>query len=982
MSRIVPVLLLVFLLTTNSHSVWGWESDSSFIKNVQSQIDTVKLWIESKEYEQASRELHRLEKEVVNNLGAEHKLLAEVYRQRGNMYEFKGNYRQAWTAFEKALRMYEKQQPPDSSNMAVCLILVGRMVGFAGEYEEAIGWYEKSLELSLEIFGDNHPNVSSAYMNIGVNYENRGDYRQALDYYHKSLQIRINANGKNHALVGDALHNIGNSHYYLGEYDKAWDYYQQSLAIWQKSLGNTHPRIAYSYLSLAIIQAEKKNYQKSLEYFDKELKIKQMNFDPLHPDLAYSYNNVGLLYFRMKEYEKSLSSYEKALKICRHAFGEKHPYLAQTYANFAELYRQQEKLDQALLYNQRALIATHKHFDQEDLHANPSVEGGMDNRQLMRFLKDKADLYRLRYLKFSHDISDLSLALEVYELASHLIDEMRKSYRAEDSKLFLQQNALPVYEGGIQTAWALYQQKGEEEYMHRAFALSEKSKSTLLLSSLNELKAREFARIPPQLLDRLQDLRSELSFYEQQSERATDSISKVKFQASYFQLKLSYDSLISALETSNPQYYQLKFESQVAGIQDIQQALPDDSPGLLIYFTGDSSLFAFLIDKNGSQFLSLGNVDNLEKEVYELRKYIYAYFLSSEKTDSLYHAYATNYDHYAWSLYNRLVKPIEANQAGLNKRWVIIPDGVLGYLPFETLLQEPPQVAMNYKNYQFLIRDFQISYHFSASLWLNGQQELRQAVKNSRLLAVAPLFEQQSATFAEVEQFRREGLGPLLYNTTEAEAIHQIMGGELLIGEAATYERVQQLAPEFSVIHFATHGKVDDEDADYSFLAFASGNQASDPPRLYVRDLYNWKLPAEMVVLSACETGIGTLYKGEGIASLARAFSYAGARSIITTLWSINDAQTAEIMELFYQKLVAGKNKDEALRMAKLEYLDAQDHFHAHPFFWSAYVPIGHMAPLGSKQSSYWWLWLMGLAALAVGLWFIRNGRKIESNYD
>ena len=965
-------VLLVYLLTICSQSLFGWEGDSIFVKNIRNNIDTVKVLLNEKQYNKAIHMLDKIEEKVVSKQHEKHMVMAEIQIQRGNLHEYKGNYRKAWAAFEKALRVYEMQQPPDSANMARCYNLVGRMVGYAGEYDEAIEWYEKSLALSLKLFGDNHTYVSTAYMNIGVNYENRGDYRQALDFYNKSLQIRIK-DKKNQSLVGDALHNMGNSWYYLGEYDKAWDHYIRALNIYQISLGNTHVSVAYSYLSLAIIQAEKKNYEQSIKYFDKELEIKQMNYDPLHPDLAYSYNNKGLLFFRMKAHEKALKSYDKALEICQHAFGKKHPYLAQTYANIAEVYRDLGEYDNALLYNQRALIATHKEFGNEDLSANPPVSGGLDNRQLMRFLREKADLYRLRYHKAGQNLTDLSYALAIYELAGKLIDEMRKSYRAEDSKLFLQQNALPIYEGGIQTAWALYQQKREQDYLHRAFILSEKSKATLLLSSLNELKAREFASIPPALLDRLQELRSELSFYEQQSERAADSLSKVRFQETYFQLKLSHDSLIAALESSNPKYYQLKFESKVAEVGELQQLIPHDTLSLIAYFTGDSSLFAFVIEKNNSWFISLDSTKNLEQEVYEMRKNIYGYFLESEKSDSLYQRLSTNYARWASQLYSRLVKPIVTETGTDNSHWVIIPDGVLGYLPFEALLSSSTVEGMGFKDYPFLIRKFQTSYHFSASLWLNGKKESNRKIHDPRLLAVAPEFEPQKETYTEIEQLRRDGLGPLFHNTVEAQTIHEIMGGELLTGNAATYERVQQLAPEFSIIHLATHGKVDDEDADYSFLAFASDQNSSAYPRLYVRELYNWRLPAEMVVLSACETGIGTLHKGEGIASLARAFTYAGAHSIITTLWSINDAQTAEIMEIFYKNLVAGKNKDEALRLAKLEYIDRQDHFHAHPFFWSAYIPIGDMSPLSYSHSNEWWKWLAGFAALLGGIWFFRK---------
>lgn len=149
------------------------------------------------------------------------------------------------------------------------------------------------------------------------------------------------------------------------------------------------------------------------------------------------------------------------------------------------------------------------------------------------------------------------------------------------------------------------------------------------------------------------------------------------------------------------------------------------------------------------------------------------------------------------------------------------------------------------------------------------------------------------------------------------------------------------LASGFRILHLATHGVADERVGDYSYLAFASEADSIANELLYVRDLYNLQLNADMVVLSACQTALGRLQRGEGIISLARAFAYAGARSIVTTLWSVEDASTKTLMLAFYRHLQAGMPKDQALQQAKLEWIANAGYFKAHPYCWAGLIVIG-----------------------------------------
>ena len=187
------------------------------------------------------------------------------------------------------------------------------------------------------------------------------------------------------------------------------------------------------------------------------------------------------------------------------------------------------------------------------------------------------------------------------------------------------------------------------------------------------------------------------------------------------------------------------------------------------------------------------------------------------------------------------------------------------------------------------------------------------------------------------------------------------------IGTQATKLNFVNQASKAKVLHLATHGKANDEVGDYAFLAFTNLQNTTDF-KLYNRELYNLDLDVEMVALSACETGIGELKKGEGIISLARGFSYAGAKSIITTLWRVNGTQTQELMQKFYKNLKNGQTKSKALRMVKINFITNHPQA-ANPFFWAAFVPIGDMQSINFVSYNCWrYLILVGFIIMALVL--------------
>jgi CHAT domain-containing protein len=422
-----------------------------------------------------------------------------------------------------------------------------------------------------------------------------------------------------------------------------------------------------------------------------------------------------------------------------------------------------------------------------------------------------------------------------------------------------------------------------------------------------------------------------------------------------FDLNRQYETLKSRFETDYPQYYKAKYDLSTVSLQAVQDELLQPNQSLLEYLVGDSSIFAFLVRKDTFIVKEIKHDFPLEQWVRDMTKDgIYAYHTLPKdhpfKTKSLMDSSMANYTRAAHDLYVQLVQPVAEH---LTDQVIVVPDGVLGYVPFEALLTARPaeRAFGKYSYYDFLLKERQISYCYSATLLREMQHKEHLQQPTGELLAMAPFYlDNADSLHSRIDTMDllalRESLDTLKASGEEVAIISKLMKGTDLYGEEASLGKFRDTADDYRIIHLSTHGKADDRAGDYAYLAFGVPGDSTAYDKLYARDLYNYSLNADMVVLSACETGIGKLRKGEGIVSLSRAFAYAGAKSIFPTLWQVSDAKTAQLMKSFYKNLKKGMAKDAALRAAKLDYLKDSKGEAAHPFFWAGMIGVGDMSSI------------------------------------
>lgn len=389
----------------------------------------------------------------------------------------------------------------------------------------------------------------------------------------------------------------------------------------------------------------------------------------------------------------------------------------------------------------------------------------------------------------------------------------------------------------------------------------------------------------------------------------------------------------------------------------------DRTQTILEYTVSDNHIFIFIIRPDTFHLVQLKKDFPLDSLVKKMQHGLYGYYTESvdKRTNFLYKTSLSDYVKASHEMYQKILAPVEHL---LTSELIIVPDGVLGYVPFEALLKTMPEKLSQFASYNYMLNDHTISYNYSAALWheMKTKKHKKEALKT--LIAFAPFYEgsyeKLDSTIEVVfdtlsdgrdtvvleEGVTRKKFLTLPSSGIEASTISKMWNGDYYVNSDATEQKFYENAKNYRIIHLSTHGVADARQGDYSYLAFSEQEDTLENEFLYVRDLYNIQLNADLVFLSACETAQGELQRGEGIISLARAFAFAGAKSIITSLWQMQDTATKDISIQFYKNLRRGQPKDVALQKAKINYIKKAKSPQKHPFFWAGFIALGDMSKI------------------------------------
>ncbi|TMQ12909.1 MAG: tetratricopeptide repeat protein [Deltaproteobacteria bacterium] len=907
----------------------------------------------------------------------------------------KGKFQNAIPLAQQSLALREKVLEPRYTEVAISLNNLARLYQAQGAYERAEPPFVRALDIREKALGLMHPDVAKSLNNLGALYLDEGAYSKAEPLFVRALDITEKASGPMHLDVAQSLHNLALLHWYQGAYGKAEPLYVSALDIREKALGPMHPDVAQSLHNLAALYLTQGVYSKAEPLWVRALDIREKTLGPMHPDVAQSLNGLGELYWAQGAYPKAEPLYVRALDIREKALGPMHPDVAQSLNNLAALYQVQGAYPKAEPLYVRALDIREKALG--SMH--PDIAISLNNLALLyknQGLYPKAEPLYIRAL----DIREKALgpmhpdvAQSLYNLAG--LYWAQGAYPEAESLL---SRTSDIRESQLRSSLASLSESRKRALMARVQGETESLVSFHVDASPSSPRALELAlttvlrrkgRVldslteaqrtlrdhltPPlrQQLDQLAQARTELAT---QLYAAAEQRASTQRATALATLRTRIDDLEAALSAASAEF---RAQSEPVTLASVQAALP---PGaMLVEFVRyhrfdaraqppqqEERYVAYLVTSHGPpRWVALGKAAPIDAAVDAVLAALRPHVRTETTRAALQHLDAL------------VVTPLR-DQLTEVSHLILAPDGKLNLVPFEALID--PQRHHELERYL-------VSYLTS------GRDLLRLAAHRERRSPAVIVAGPDYGPLASHPVPGTMAFLPLPGARAEATDLGRYFSTPPVTDEQATKAALAALIGP-TILHVATHGfyapdpgtarapgslgrsaqpptasaprsprgvhvkmsggmpslsspssSIDAAEAlDRSGLAMAGANQGAHGI-VTAREIagFDW-WGTQLVVLSACETGVGAVPSGDGVFGMRRALVLAGAESQVVSLWSVNDASTRALMRDYYDELARGTGRAEALRSAKLRLLRQPGY--AHPYYWAAFIPAGDWTPL------------------------------------
>ncbi|MEH2131400.1 MAG: tetratricopeptide repeat protein [Nostoc sp.] len=861
----------------------------------------------------------------------------------GTVYADLGEKQEALKYFNQALPI--SHAVGDRRVEAITLNNIGTVYNDLGEKQEALKYYNQALPIHHAV-GDRREEARTL-SNIGAVYNDLGEKQEALKYYNQALPIRHAVGDRTGE--ADTLNNIGAVYNDLGEKQEALKYFNQALPIHHAVGDRTGEAVTLNNIGAVYNDLGEK--QEALKYFNQALPIRRAVGDK--GGEAATLNNLALVYSSLGEKQEALKYYNQALLISR-AVGDRGGE-AVTLSNIGAVYNDLGEKQEALKYYNQAL---------------PISRAVGDRRG------EATTLYNMAFVE--RDRGNLQQAQTHIQAAIEIVEDLRTKIDSQELRTSYFATVQDYYQLYIDLLMQLHKKDPSKGYDALALHISERSRARVLLELLTEANAKIRKGVDPQLLAEEQNLEQQLDARDQlrqellNKKAPTTAIQNLDKEIA--DLRSQYQELQTKIRTTSPKYAALKYPEPLK-LPQIQQQLDSDTL-LLQYSLGKERSYLWAVTPNSINSYELPGREAIEtsagkfKEV--LRKCqkpgIDCQNLPPEQKAKDFQETSQA----ATELSQLILAPVSGKLG--KKRLVIVADGALEEIPF-TALSEPNQISQLEKspqtgksNYQPLLVNHEIVNLPSVTAIATHRQDLnkRQAAPKTLAVLADPVFAvdddrftgkpptlgpelnlEQSSLQQSARNLNRAGWGRLPGTRTEAEQILKLVPVSESL-HAFDFDANYNLATssklkQYRFILFATHGFADPINPESSGIVLSQINKQGKPNLpsiLRLRDIFNLDLGADLVVLSACETGLGKDVQGEGLVGLTRGLMYAGAKSAVVSLWQVNDTATSQLMPQFYTAMLQQKASPiTALREAQLK-LWQQSNWR-NPYYWAAFTLQG-----------------------------------------
>lgn len=850
----------------------------------------------------------------------------------GSVYLRQGRLDSAEYYAREAVRILS-MHAPDGKNRELGQALgnLALVLGSMGRTDSAETYHLRAAEVLRTVLGEHHPDVAQVFSNLSICL--RGDVLKSRAYLRAALDILERSELDTREKRVQVYTNLAENHSHAGEHEQAHFWGEKGLVLQQAI--NRAPNYTLGVLlnNLGNYHSNLGNFETALDYFRQALAVWSVADKSGVPLVL---QNIGVCFFHQRRLDSALVYFT--------AMMDRRP--PDLHALVLPASGMVGLASTCLLLGKDSLALAWVHQTWASLKSKPDTEH-LDDKLIL--LNTLGGVYLLRYTMHAMS-ADLEMARRYFRQGMTLAQNFTFQQAEYADLATMIQWIYQIAENGIRAEFHAFQKTGDPDAPANAWEYSEQTKAIVLHNTLLESRATRFSGLPDSVAQTLARAKQRLFWLEKrQLERAakpgtSDSLD-LRYAAETLAARTRWNELRDSVEARYPEYYRLRYGGQrTRTLQETAASLTRHQT-LVAYFAGDSSLFAFVVNQTDTRFIELKKDFPLDTWAEKLREGIYGYHAlpEAERSPNLYRSTSVQYLEYARKLYQKLVRPL---QPWLGRRVVFVPDGALGTIPFEVLLTDTLGSTKNFGALPYLCRRHAISYTYSAGTLYAMQSQTHRTEPGRNLLVMAPFATADTIVWSSGSQENRREFAPLPRSGDEAETVRQIFDGDALLGSAASASAFLERCGAYRLLHLATHAQANPRRADRACLAFAAPADSAGTGLIFTTDLYGQALNANLVVLSACETGIGKTLRGEGVVSLARAFAAAGAKSIVHSLWVVNDDATTRLMDGFYSALYRSTPKDEALQQSKLSFLATAAPRRQHPFFWAGFIATGDMQPV------------------------------------
>ncbi len=946
------------------------EMDSTYAKFTASLAELYRI---TGRYEEAKTHMNEALAIFEKIFGKNHHKYINTLNTKAILYKNWGRYTQAELLYLETLKIAEKVLGKSHIDYKVYLENLSLVYQEMGRFEQAESIMLQTLKISSEKLGKYHTNYAASLHNLASLYRMMGYLEQAESITLESLKIRAKILGKNHPIYASSLNSLAVIYYYMGKYKQAEPLFQECLKIRANTIGNAHPRYVMTLNNLAKLYQIIGYYQHAEALQLKVLEILTTSVGKGHPDYATALHNLAQTYQGLASYKQAEFYFQEALLVRKKSLGLSHPLCSNTYISLANLNVKMGQYQQARQYAHQVIhdMSYNDYWPRMNTKWVNQLKSYdyLSNLHLLEIEKALACLFEIESIERNPNTKKRQLLLA--NLAMHLLKRSRNEYINDKDKLRLLAES---HNWMLRSLDVLDLNKDFQQ----AFANVEFHKSVLLMEATKAVKAYQLGDLPDTLVAKERLFQMNQAELQAQLLKKRPVREKDSLRTLLNELNLQINSFKKQVEKEYPKYTKQKYQNYTPTVPEIQYGLDNDQ-AIVEYVLGDSMIYAFYIDKGHTQTIKLPiRIDTLNNRVKALHQTLSDFTFPHKSKQSLqtYQTYSKN----AYWCYEQLLKPILNGKVDI-KHLIIIPDGALGHLPFESfLIKKAPSSKVSYSDLDYLISDYRISYHYSGSLWNENKNEPKRQ-NNGQIIAMAGHYDTQpdSASMElrlPAHRRLRSGLNTLPAAKLEVEALAQEFKGFFGLDTLATERIFKEKADQFSIIHLAMHGILNKKFPTLSSLVFTEDQDSMENNILQAYEISKLNLNADLVVLSACQTGYGKFEKGNGVASLARSFMYAGVPSLVVSLWLVDDLVTSKIMKYFYLNLASGMNKAEALRQAKLTYIKNAHGSLAHPAYWSSFIQIGNSKPVKIERKYAYTPWYIGIVVMCLVAGLVFWNRK------